>query len=1852
MSNSFLEKYDPTYQGAIEQPSVAHTGVPLSPEGQEVLGNIQKDNHQLELNRLYNKNPDVVMGETLLPEDLVDGIAASAYTFRAQLGATTLDRIGQSIEDVEQLYPDIREDDFFTRFQKSLGEGLLKTTRNIERREREQEEDLEYMKGRGFFTGFGEKLAQNIEAPFQDINDVISFSTAIPDAILDAGLTSKGAIRPKRFKDAAVRLMRKNELELAEAGMLRKPEHASLTYQAGQGGFSVLATLGSLLATKSPKVAAGVMGSMVNVSSYYEARQQGLSLEEANDHAMNVTLSSAAIEFLGGKFFLSAMGKSSAAKRFALRVMGQGLEEGSQEGVESYFANRHGIREEEFSEVLMNMLKAATIGMIISKPMVGFSTFIEQKAIDADAKPELIKDIVTKFVEQERDIADFTHEFLLKETTDMNISRRARRDVFNITKDLLEKREQLIEESGSAKAAETQELLTAFKDLQDEAAKLRANLEQRDQSRVNAALEGIKRQQEALRLEIDSKLREEFDDLQMQIMRDIEEMKREGSDKITPDVLEAYNALRQSVSDKKKIKKSQTLTQFVRKEGGIKDDRGDVKRIGFERNDKIYRPKAGKSVDDMGLLATEAGFFQERPTIDEFLQALEGDYRGYNPSYRGGDIDREVERGQLSELIGYLEKYISDAGVTGNIKEQVEKAKKMLKNLEKKKDRLGKKQEEIEGVYAELMRGERKPDLIDEGKSSYKGKIKAYHKGVGLKDNTFLPAKDVDVSLRYDNMGVWGEGTYLDETGSWVSGDMLSTTKEALLYEVQANFENAFVLTPESYLEFMALFDYKNNNFPLSDVASILKGKGYDGVIVRGFNNLEIKIINDLRSKGMLEPDPESVGGYLAKRGSFPVYEAFKDAEAQKLVEEGKEWNKEAIGSPINLYDFVEAYIYERLGKGNEESARLSNILLQDQVVSFTPEKSLTVLRVVPKVKNVTAFGAPPTILADKLKTFTQGIRKGRILQKAETKDVQKEYQRIIKESGLSDKVQKRLLFGTKEVQTVDQLVRRIESLIPEIKAIFVAETNAKIAKDIKSVLNPKKLKPTRKGNAKQGKFFPEITEILLNISDVAQMTPKKAEAYVVEAEKARANGEVVLSSEDSIKLKIASIIANKDLDVEENANFVTDLKKIIAGEKAALKSEVLRRTEELRELKNRAVRALKNRQPDRDVNVVDYTKKVEKLRAARKNVTGAFSGWLNGWYDWVDRQFGATDKGLVEMLRVGEEIRKERMVTIQGLSMINKAYQEAYNLKDYAEAKKKLLNDSAFNKKDVLVNAIFTVPDGKKNFKDQRVTLTVAQARDLYMKSKDATVLPVLEEQYGKDTLESIFKLLSEQDKKFADSLLKIYKQLGEQVNEVYKDVYFADLGLIENYSPLRRELDDGKIEEAGGEFLGESIHKETVLRSSLKQRANNKYRIAVQSDVDVFAKYLGQMSHFIAFAKKAQQLEAVFGGTRSELERLLKDRSGSVSIRFLKAYKDAIIRGGAPVSRDVLESGVNYFNRNFAASVLAGKIAMMPKQITSFIAYSENVPVADFAEGVADFVVNYKEAIRVLGDTPLMKTRGASPELDIANMGQQVQSKILNKKNAITQALLKPIQWGDRGAIYAGGWAYYKYQRKQGLSHEQAIKKFESFTDGTQQSAAVDQLTALQLSSPFGRVFTMFLTAPASYLRAQMRALTDYNRGDITGFQLGKKMALYQVALPVLFQIVAAPFSDEDELVGAAIKGNISGLFIVGGMASKLYDNAVLDKNYPTSQDPHFLSWLEDVYKGFGAFLKEDADGEDIMKGVLELASAAGKVTGVPVDAIQGVVEGGAGLVEEFDERDPDTEDIIKDSLRILGWSESSLK
>lgn len=143
---------------------------------------------------------------------------------------------------------------------------------------------------------------------------------------------------------------------------------------------------------------------------------------------------------------------------------------------------------------------------------------------------------------------------------------------------------------------------------------------------------------------------------------------------------------------------------------------------------------------------------------------------------------------------------------------------------------------------------------IDKGTTPkmFKGVLSVQHASSEKSLKEFIDPSDVKDSARYPENEFGNNAVYFGEKNSPFTNTegMYGYEPSPFLYDVEAKFDNAFVLTPQSIKELSSLVPEKQRRFGGS-VADVLKSKGYDGLIIRGFDNSNKtqKIINQAEKK-------------------------------------------------------------------------------------------------------------------------------------------------------------------------------------------------------------------------------------------------------------------------------------------------------------------------------------------------------------------------------------------------------------------------------------------------------------------------------------------------------------------------------------------------------------------------------------------------------------------------------------------------------------------------------------------------------------------------------------------------------------------------------------------------------------------------------------------------------------------------------------------------------------------------------------------------------------------------------------------------------------------------------------------
>ena len=665
--------------------------------------------------------------------------------------------------------------------------------------------------------------------------------------------------------------------------------------------------------------------------------------------------------------------------------------------------------------------------------------------------------------------------------------------------------------------------------------------------------------------------------------------------------------------------------------------------------------------------------------------------------------------------------------------------------------------------------------------------------------------------------------------------------------------------------------------------------------------------------------------------------------------------------------------------------------------------------------------------------------------------------------------------------------------------------------------------------------------------------------------------------------------------------------------------------------------------QGDDSPDIKDRTTFVSKIGEYAKEAKGFINYMQNSWDDILDIALnvkGVDRQRMIQALSISDNIQKTKQIAQSWAQNYFGEVSARTGIRSPREYLGRIRQDHRVIDIGTFINA---------NGNEFRLQLNKAQIRNLYMIMQQEgaprdSITSTEGNAFTQEMLDAAFSELDNTDLKIIKSRLEYYQQTYPQIAAVYKRITGKDLPDIQNYSPIRRvedviDMDNKEIRQDAGvnDLLQGIIDRAGVGNASLEQRTDNLYEIDIESDEAAMQRHMLQMSHYVSMAEKMEYLNAFF--SNKDLRKIIREQRGDIFMNNIDTTLNDFTRGRV-LEAHMIGKIVNKLNSNFARSVLALKPAIGIKQLSSIPAYMEYISPADFVSGLVSFAANPQKAIEILGKSSLMQERGANPEKDIADVSARAKRGRFSKNPTIDEVLGYFIKLGDRGAIYAGGWVVYESAIKSGATQEQAIREFERATAQRQQSSDLDQLSGLQRSGAFGRIFSQFMSAPNAYYRAETKAIRQLLRGKMPVDEVAKRVMIYHFVLPMLFQFIADGFEFENEKQArAAVLGAFNGMFVLG----PLIQNAIVapltdDKSWDT-RIANFMQALNQMSEGAEKLIKF----EDIMDAVEELAKGSGKLSGVPVEQGMNIAEG----IKDISKGDTESGAYL-----ILGWPKSVAK
>ncbi len=468
-------------------------------------------------------------------------------------------------------------------------------------------------------------------------------------------------------------------------------------------------------------------------------------------------------------------------------------------------------------------------------------------------------------------------------------------------------------------------------------------------------------------------------------------------------------------------------------------------------------------------------------------------------------------------------------------------------------------------------------------------------------------------------------------------------------------------------------------------------------------------------------------------------------------------------------------------------------------------------------------------------------------------------------------------------------------------------------------------------------------------------------------------------------------------------------------------------------------------------------------------------------------------------------------------------------------------------------------------------------------------------------------------------------------------------------------------------------SIYQTSIAPGSTKVREKDAKNNILPMDINnALLSYVQDMEYFAAYAEPMRDINKMFNNNNTS--KFLKKVYGK-NIQELIQDQIQKISGKGP-QNDKRARIINYLNNSFVYAKIALSPVVFVKQLTSIFTYANDIGYGNWLKysGAAALKtpLGMGKTWREITNNSVYiqdRAKGTNIKRAIGNY-YDAKNQLLNNSflEASQKALLITTRSGDKLAIMLGGmpnYLYYKaqYKKQNPQATEQevidyAVKKFEKDTKQTQQSSDLQDRDYYQTSDGFMRAMNMFMTTPKQYLRKEIIALRNLRRmmngkaARGTAFENVRQFFTYHFVMPMLFQWVAAGFptgedwdeENSDDMIRAAIIGNLNGAFVLGDMLSTFADFV---QGKPWAADlnniPLFIQVADAVKAAQDLVQKVNAkepDPDKISEARWDLFAAFAGMFGLPGDQINKARRN----IDKFSQET----DVKKMLLRILNYSD----
>ena len=887
-------------------------------------------------------------------------------------------------------------------------------------------------------------------------------------------------------------------------------------------------------------------------------------------------------------------------------------------------------------------------------------------------------------------------------------------------------------------------------------------------------------------------------------------------------------------------------------------------------------------------------------------------------------------------------------------------------------------------------------------------------------------------------------------------------------------------------------------------------------------------------------------------------------------------WNKveQLINNRDTTFSEAEQMQNEKREQAYKVQEMVNNILVKhyNKDIKTLEEDMKAVTKKLADIGAVAVDKATLEYLQNSLEKMSKDYRKLLSEKKEKQYKYQEELTKFIKSSPLNNKDKLKLIDKIRMVK--DE--RTFEKYLGEVKSQIEKYVEAE-SKRVLDELIQKEIKSSKPRKVMAQLYDYANNKLFADLREWNKLNQTEAEIKADQLDEAIAKGNGELSRTDKLRRMFLEYKTfGKDCSVEFMQALHDEIK---AAKQAGIDAK-----------DDLDFKRAFEREQDRE----DILEKIKESNFDKNSFIGkvvnAYRNGISNLYSMLNSLVG---KEIAEKFQFETIVENKQVKEWKHLKEVNQKAQKIYGVKSYGE----LLNLMADKGKKM-----FTIYKKKdtESFEgslsdDFYHELSVLDLIDIYNSMKNIKTSDDYAKAYGIEQINALLANLTEQDKAFADMLMEDVNSRYKAINKVYINLYGMDLKRVDNYWMSSTEhstpidvLNDMRMQSTTPGFFKERTSGSVI---PLPKNAWLKYQ-----------NHIAQGYYMTEVAEKFKEMAEVFKSKR--IENMITNKFGEKVYKTLIDQIEAIGLNASPASVDDMSKWYNKLVSNWVGAKIALNPVVFVGQLTSFTNYAVDVPTKAYLKNfmyalrhpkeVFDFMMKHNKDFLMhryeSGFNEAMSRFITQAEsLNSMKFGLSPKSKF-----SWANILSSLVRMGDMGSLIFGGYGQFKTMLDNGMSVEEAKKKFEFATLRSQQSGNAASIAKIQrVPNGLSMLFLPFKNTAMQYGRKIVDTVVSYQNGDITKAQATKTLTNYlfiQPALWVFIRNIAKDIlglEDEDDeytdgILEQILVNPIEMIPFAGESFKAAYSIIADEKLYGVYSMPLF----DDIEKSWKKLAKEEKD------------------------------------------------------------------